>query len=526
MSLDRPSKVLVPIFLALSGCSSLLDLPPAFDDSAGSSGKDSGGAQGKGGTKSIGGAESTTTSLGGASGTPTAPLQGGAGGNSDGTGGVAGGTTAGGSLSGTGGTTAGGSVTGGSTNGGTTATSIASPEIKSFTVAYNKVCSGAVATLKADFSNGTGTVDNSVGAITSGTGRTTAPITVSTTFKLTVTNGKGEKVEASVDVGVLPGGKFTRTGDLLKGRYAHTATLLKDGRVLIAGGVGAYQDAEVYEPNTGKFTSVGKMVDQRSLHTATLLPDDRVLLVGQSAATETFAPKTNTFSASGALKEARYAHSAVYVERLNRVVVFGGWWNGELIARSTAEFFDPATDTNGAFVTSATVQRMPTDFATAVVADGLVLSVGYGNSLSYDPRNGVNGTFWVNDQFKGPSCYNRTQLISLSDGTALLSTTPLQILSGNFGTHAFTQTFSPPRTCPTMTLLQDGRVLITGGTDDNTAAVVDPSARTITATGNAMAVRADHTATLLGNGAVLVAGGQTPGLTNYLNTAELYCPAP
>ncbi|MGC4063411.1 MAG: hypothetical protein QM784_01905 [Polyangiaceae bacterium] len=154
----------------------------------------------------------------------------------------------------------------------------------------------------------------------------------------------------------------------------------------------------------------------------------------------------------------------------------------------------------------------------------MVLSVGYASSLSYDPRVGSTGAFSLNANFKGPECYNRTQLIALGDGTALLSTTPLQIVSANFGTLAFSQTFSPPRTCPTMTLLQDGRVLVTGGTDDATAAVVSPSARTITPTGSGMAARTDHTATLLGNGAVLVAGGQTPGLVNYITSAELYCP--
>jgi hypothetical protein len=71
------------------------------------------------------------------------------------------------------------------------------------------------------------------------------------------------------------------------GRQQHTATVLPDGRVLIAGGV--WQDGqdvrvlsatEMFDPSAGEFTSLGSMGDPRTEHTATLLRDGRVLLVG------------------------------------------------------------------------------------------------------------------------------------------------------------------------------------------------------------------------------------------------------
>ncbi len=103
-------------------------------------------------------------------------------------------------------------------------------------------------------------------------------------------------------------GKFTATGSMTVARRDATATLLVDGRVLIAGGLDQYAtsalaSAEVYDPATGKFTATGSMTAARSGFGAMGLEDGRVLVAGGRDATgaisesaEIYDPGTARFS--------------------------------------------------------------------------------------------------------------------------------------------------------------------------------------------------------------------------------------
>ena len=100
------------------------------------------------------------------------------------------------------------------------------------------------------------------------------------------------------------------------GRSGHTATLLTNGMVLVAGGQLGVASAERYDPATDRWTPSTPAVP-RAYHTASLLPDGRVLVAGglgregdpaATATTEIYDPKTNSWTAAAPLGQPRFGH--------------------------------------------------------------------------------------------------------------------------------------------------------------------------------------------------------------------------
>ena len=202
--------------------------------------------------------------------------------------------------------------------------------------------------------------------------------TASTTFSVTV-NSVNDLPVVAVNGG---GAAFSTAGSLATTRYAHTATLLSSGKVLVAGGYrsGSLASAELYDPATNTWSAAASLATARRQHTATLLSNGKVLVAGgyggsNLASAELYDPATNTWSAAGSLATARYLHTATLLSN-GKVLVAGGSGSSNL---ASAELYDPATNTWSAAGNLATARVYHT---ATLLSNGKVLVVG-GSGGSY-----------------------------------------------------------------------------------------------------------------------------------------------
>jgi hypothetical protein len=183
-------------------------------------------------------------------------------------------------------------------------------------------------------------------------------------------------------------GTFTPTGDMTAGRGAHTATLLPNGKVLLTGGfVGntnspSLSTAELYDPATGKFATTGSMSNKRDSHTATLLQDGTVLLAGGEDdfrflfTAEIYDPATGSFTlTSNQMNVARAGHTATRLPS-GSVQLAGG----SDVNIANAERYDPATKQ---FTLRSGVMLSPRSSHTAnLLGNGEVLLAGGSDGFS------------------------------------------------------------------------------------------------------------------------------------------------
>jgi hypothetical protein len=340
-------------------------------------------------------------------------------------------------------------------------------------------------------------------------------------------------------------GQFVPTGSMSTASQSHTATLLPNGKVLIAGGVngsGYLSRAELYDPAVGTFSATGSMSTAREFHTATLLPNGKVLMTGGfsshegRATAELYDPAAGTFSGTGSMSTERgWGHTATLLPN-GKVLIAGGFGPGGV--RASTELYDPAT---GTFSATGSM-RTPHDSHTATLLPNskVLIAGGVGcrrrpcppSAELYDP---ATGTFSVTGSMT-TGRYAHTATL-LSNGKVLIagghsggaSLASAELYDPATGTFSVTGSMSTARGAPTATLLPNAKVLIAGGAaivggggggELASAELYDPATGTFTATGSMSTARDHHTATLLPNAKVLIAGGYSG--RESLASAELY----
>jgi WD40 repeat protein len=369
----------------------------------------------------------------------------------------------------------------------------------------------------------------------------------------------GKRIETAVHWQILEGGKrlrlvvmplglryplvvdpsWTTTGSINTARVDHTATLLPNGKVLVTGGRGngnnSLASAELYDPQAATWTTTGSMSTAREGHTATLLPNGKVLVTGglgtsgSVSSAEVFDPQTGLWASTSSLNVARAVHTATLLPN-GTILVAGGSTD------RAAEIYDPSTE-SWTITGSLSVARSV--HTATLLPDGTVLvagGLGYdnGNYLSsselYNPQTGI----WSPAGLLNTARYfHRATLLKngmvLVNGGANLGAAPLggvlnsaELYDPVAGNWTVTAYMSNARAVHTATLLSNGTVLVAGGfLTNSTAEIYDPSTGVWSATASMNKARYYHTASLLPNSKVLVTGG-TDSDGNYFSNAELY----
>jgi N-acetylneuraminic acid mutarotase len=279
-------------------------------------------------------------------------------------------------------------------------------------------------------------------------------------------------------------GKIFEVGKLSEARAAHTATRLKNGKILIAGGMERngvfFDDADIFDPKTNNFARAkNKMSIKRVSHTATLLPDGKVLIVGgwsnrlPEASAEIYNSQTETFTPIGNSLHRRSGHAATLLNN-GKVLITGGFDGQNYL--SEAEIFDPQ---NNSFTVIGKMQNARSVHSATKLANGRILMTGGEMSPGQ-----ISSSAEIFDP--------QTKIFTL------------------------TKAMNAVRYKHDSVLLKGGRVLVFGGSDNRdwngqykSAEIFDPTTNEFKPVGemNFARFKIDGTAVLLKDGKVFIGGG-------------------
>ena len=297
---------------------------------------------------------------------------------------------------------------------------------------------------------------------------------------------------------------WTYTGSMGTDRKNATATQLQDGRILIVGGVispgvvegvpTAYlSTADIYDPETCQFISTGSLTTgSRALHTATLLPDGKVLVAGGYrgqggsyglATAEIYDPATGEFTATGSLNYGRGMHTATLLNS-GLVLIVGGYNDAPTVDVKVSEIYDPSFGTFA--LDAAMVTRRNGHRATLLKTGDVLITGGFdpnliqNTALVYDGTGATGFTSTANNMFAPRASHTSTLM---PDGSVLITggssyavppgTPPITVtslveiyspVSDMFS--LYINSLNNARQHHSAILLPDGTVLIAGGNND------------------------------------------------------------
>ena len=359
------------------------------------------------------------------------------------------------------------------------------PAISSFTPSPATIYRGNSTTFTPVFTGGTGVVNPGNIAVTSGQTITVSP-TVTTNYVLTVTNAAGGTGSRNTDVTVTTGTVTYSANNSSVSRYTgSTSVTLANGKVLVFGKAD-YDSAitDIYDPTTNRFTQVGNMNQSRGLVAGVRLQNGKVFVAGgffhtglqwsARSTAELFDPVTNTWSYTGTMSTSRRHHFTIKLA--DGRVMIGGGTSASGSALTSAEIYDPATET---FTLTATIPDGRYGASAALLPNGNVIVFGgYGN-------NTYLKSAMVYDVVSNTWSYVTSQMNdSRSDATVVTMADGRIIIAGGWsGTQGVssieifdpsTNTFQARSGLPgfwhgrermTGHLLNDGRVAFFGGSD-------------------------------------------------------------
>ncbi|MEP7124677.1 MAG: kelch repeat-containing protein, partial [Byssovorax sp.] len=304
---------------------------------------------------------------------------------------------------------------------------------------------------------------------------------------LAVGGSDGAAALTSAEIHDAQNDTWTATAPLSQAREQHAAVVLANGNVLVIGGIAAsaaIASAELYDPSIGTWTPAAPMAVGRAGHTASVLPDGRVLVVGGTdgatalASAEIYDPQTNTWAFIAVPAHARARHTATVVPGSRVLVVGGADASGPL---ASAELYDAITDH---WSPVAPLTQARSRHAATLLVDGSILITGgasLGGPIASVERYSPSSSTWA---LEGSMATAR------ADHAAVLG--PLGRVLVVDGTGAGGPLASAELFEPTISAYNK-----TNGKSHNAWSPVAPPS----------VARAEHTATVLPSGGLLLAGG-------------------